>query len=256
MKIKEVEVEKIIKTLKKKKAGDQSGWRNEMIIEGGEEMKKCLTKLFNQILQEQRIPVQWEQMSIKTIHKKGSKLEMSNKRGIFLTNVLSKLFEKIIDHKTQDTIKMSEYQCGGKKERSTADNLFMLMTIINTNRKLNKNTYLIFADAVKCFDKLWLKDTLVDLNEAGMREREVNMIYLLNKKAKIVIDTPVGLTNEIEINEIVKQGTIFGPKFCCVSTDKINTVGSRTPITYIKPDLYMYVCMYACRFTSFITTII
>ena len=98
MKIQEKEVIEGIKLLKKRKAGDQNEWNNEMIIEVGDEMIKSITTLFNRILREQNIPKQLEKMSIKTIHKKGSKLEMSNKRGIFLTNVLSKLFEKIIDN--------------------------------------------------------------------------------------------------------------------------------------------------------------
>ena len=99
-------------------------------------------------------------------------------------------------------------------------------------------------DAEKCFNKLWLKDTLIDLHEAGSREREVKMIYLMNKKAEITINTPVGETEEITAKEIVKQGTIFGPKLCCVSTDKINKVGTNTPITYIAPNLYVECLIY------------
>ena len=46
------DIEKVIKTLKRKKAGDQEGWINEMIIEGGEEMVKSLRILFNRIVKE------------------------------------------------------------------------------------------------------------------------------------------------------------------------------------------------------------
>ena len=107
-----------------------------MIIEGGGEIVTSITKLFNKILKEESIPWQWEKMTIKTIHKKGSKLEMSNKRGTFLTNIISKLFEKVLDMKTQHTVKVSEYQCGSKKNRSTIDNWIILMTIINLNKKI------------------------------------------------------------------------------------------------------------------------
>ena len=43
-----------------------------------------------------------------------------------------------------------------------------------------------YADAYKCFDRLWLKDCLIELWKAGMREREVLMIYKINEMANIV----------------------------------------------------------------------
>ena len=61
----------------------------------------------------------------------------------------------------------------------------------------------------------------------------------MNKHARIVINTPVGSTEEFVAKEIVKQGTIFGPKLCCASTDKVNEIGEKTPITYITPKLYI-----------------
>ena len=42
-----------------------------------------------------------------------------------------------------------------------------------------------------------------------MREREVYMLYEMNKESNIVIETPVGMTDSIIVHEIVKQGTIF-----------------------------------------------
>ena len=44
----------------------------------------------------------------------------------------------------------------------------------SSNRKLNRIKYCYFAD--KCFDKLWLKDCLIELCRAGMREREVYIL--------------------------------------------------------------------------------
>ena len=54
----------------------------------------------------------------------------------------------------------------------------------------------------------------MDMKEAGMREREIQMLYSLNKKAEIKIQTPVGETKEIEVKELVKQGTVLGPLLC------------------------------------------
>ena len=66
----------------------------------------------------------------------------------------------------------------------------MLRAVIDENCRLNRKTYCYYADAYKCFDRLWLKDCLIDMWKAGMREREVMMIYKMNERAKITIETP------------------------------------------------------------------
>ena len=226
-------VEIAIKKLKRKKAADEEKWTNEMIVEGGDEMVNSITYMFREISVTQQIPNQWKTMRI---HKKGSKLLMDNKRGLFLTNILSKLYEKVIDLLTTEKVKINEHQCGGQKGCGTIDNMIMMRAVIDNNRRLNRKTYCYFADAYKCFDKLWLKDCLVELWRAGMREREVYMLYEMNKESHIVIETPVGMTDSITVHEIVKQGTIFGPKLCSVATEKINGIGEEIS-THITPEL-------------------
>ena len=45
-----------------------------------------------------------------------------------------------------------------------------------------------------------------------MREREVYMLYEMNKESNIVLETLVGMPDSITVHKIVKQGTIFGAK--------------------------------------------
>ena len=52
---------------------------------------------------------------------------------------------------------MSEMQAAGRKEKSAKDNLIIMNTIIETQRAPKVNTYMFFADAVKCFEKLLVK---------------------------------------------------------------------------------------------------
>ena len=234
--IKAEHIVEVVKKLSRRKAGDRQEWTNELILEGGDEMIKSIQHMFKAIVRTQKIPEQWSCMKIKTIHKKGSKMVMDNKRGLFLTNVLSKVFERVLDKITSDSVRMSEYQCGGQRNRGTMDNMVMMRAVLDNNARLNKKTYCYFADAYKCFDKLWLKDCLVEMWRAGMREREVMLIYELNRQADIVIETPVGVTKSIKVDEIVKQGTVFGPKLCCISTEKVNSIKNIIS-TSISPDL-------------------
>ena len=96
------------------------------------------------------------------------------------------------------------------------------MVILDLAKRRGESCVLLFADAEKCFDHLWLEDCLVDLNEAGMKEREILILFKINEKTRMQVDTPLGKTKEINLERIVKQGTVYGPQLCCASTDKIN----------------------------------
>ena len=122
----------------------------------------------------------------------------------------------------ESEVEYDKAQNGGQKGRGTIDNWIVLMALIDEGKRLKKPVYIFFADLVKCFDRLWLKDCVVDLHECGMRERDAAMVYKLNQEANFCVDTPGGKTDEITVKEIVKQGTVFGPKLCCASTGKIN----------------------------------
>ena len=62
------------------------------------------------------------------------------------------------------------------------------------------------------------------------------------QKAEIIVNTTVGQTESININEIVKQGSIFGPIMCCAPTSKVNNIGQTVQYTYRK----IYI---ECQFT-------
>ena len=134
-------------------------------------------------------------------------------------------------------------QTEGKKNKSTMDNIIIINAIKEKQRQSHKNTYLFFTDAEKCFDKLWLKDCLIDMEEIGYNRNDIKILYEMNKKAEIIVDTTVGQTESISIKEIVKQGSIFGPIMCCATTSKVNNIGEIVQYSYGKVDIGMSVYM-------------
>ena len=105
MTVEEETVRKVIAKLKRGKASDTQGWTNKMLMEGGDEMVKSVTLImFNVISTHCSIPEEWEVMKIKSIHKKSSKKKMDSSRGLFLTNIMSKLYERVIDEMTRERV--------------------------------------------------------------------------------------------------------------------------------------------------------
>ena len=233
------EVKRAIKKLKRRKAADRQNWKNEWILEGGQEMVVSLWKLFNKIQESKKIPLQWNHITIKSIHKKGAKDDLDNKRGIFLVNVIYKTFERVLLERNKVKLEnsMSQFQCGGRSGMSTSDNIMAISAIIERNKILQRNTYLFFADAVKCFDRLWLQDCLVQLHQGGVTSSDIQLLYVLNQKASIKVNTPVGETEEFSVQDTVKQGTISGPVLCCAEVDKANQVKANAVESPYGPSL-------------------
>ena len=169
---------------------------------------------------------------------------MEKRRGLFITSILSKLYENIKLNRNNESISkgISKYQCGGEKGKSSLDHILTLNEIIEYNKYLNKETYVLFADAYKCFDKLNLKNCIIDMYKAIGAE-EAMRIYRLNEKGKATISTPIGNAGPVNADDIVRQGTITGPKLCCLSTDKVNKIGTKC-ITYIGPNVKAEMLIY------------
>ena len=82
----------------------------------GEEMEKSLSKLFNRIEEERQVARQWDQILIRSLHEKGPKEDLGNQRGIFLTNTISKIYERVkLIQNEHNLNNMSEMQCAARK---------------------------------------------------------------------------------------------------------------------------------------------
>ena len=231
-------IQKSIKKTKNKTSLDYDKISNKIIKCAGKDFQESIEILFNEINRTNTGPEAWANMIIKSIYKgKNSRKEMNNRRGLFITSVISKLFERTKLEKHREIIErmISKFQTGGIQGKCPLDNKMVLNAIIDYNIFINSETYVFFADAYKCFDKLDLKTSLIDLYEI-LGAHEAKLLYDMNKKANITIKTPVGETKPIQVKEITKQGTLYGPILCDINTDKVNKIGTKN-ISTIGPNI-------------------
>ena len=132
---------------------------------------------------------------------------------------------------------MSEMQIAGKKQRSTMDNIVIVSSIIGKKRIEKRNTYIFFTDTVKCFDKSWLQDCIIELAKLGHNKNELETLHKLSETAQVKINTPYGDTENIEIKEMEKQGKTFGPIMCRASAAKVNEIGKKVIFKYGRIEI-------------------
>ena len=232
-----------IKSLRNKKAPGCDQVTNEILKNAGDGLVEEMVEVINNIKKSSKSPDEWNKVLITTLFKKkGSKKDLINYRGVFLTSCISKLCEKLILLRIEDPINsVSLAQCGATRGKSPADNVFILNACIDHAKYLNTPLYLAFYDFQQCFDKLWLEDCLVGLWKIGVRNEMLSLILAMNEETEIVVQSPCGKTEPFRVNRIVKQGTVLGPQLCKVSTAEYgkDTPGYQLGTVNIKPPIFV-----------------
>ena len=156
--ISENEVESAIKALRNRKAEGVCGIPPELLKYGGADMKREMCRLFNAVLDQERVPEDWKKAIIVPIFKnKGSKLDCENHRGISLLSVPSKTFMRVLLNKIKPQLeeKLREEQAGFRGGRSTIDQIFALRQIIEKRWEYALPVYCSFMDLEKAYDSVW-----------------------------------------------------------------------------------------------------
>ena len=66
-------------------------------------------------------------------------------------------------------------------------------------------------DIHKCFDEMWYAETHNDLYDVKVQDNKFALIAKLDEEANVIVRTPCGPTDEFKLNELVMQGSVFGP---------------------------------------------
>ena len=220
------ELKDIIERLESKKCPGPDGIGNEIFKAMGKNLIENILNMLNYFWMNEKLPRKLLELDVKSMYKgKGKRSDLGNQRGVFMANTVMKIYEKMIYSRINKIIEnkgFTEAQAGGRKGRSTCDQLFILRTIMNHYKYKNKELYIEFLDLVKAFDKMILKGVLIDLWKIEVRGRCWRNIYHINKKTDITIKTPFGRTEKMEIGETLKQGSVLASTLAALHTDTVN----------------------------------
>ena len=67
----------------------------------------------------------------------------------------------------------------------------------------SKSADIQILDYKQCFDAMWLEETLNDMYKGGLVDGDLALLYEANKKVKVAIKIPHGLTERDEMNRII-----------------------------------------------------
>jgi len=101
-----------VRELKNGKSCEPGGVYAEMLKHGTDKLITMLTWVINRCLYGEEVPQQWKVAYISSIHKKGSKEDCSNYRGISVTRVMRRLYGKMLRDLIEEENKDEEEQSG------------------------------------------------------------------------------------------------------------------------------------------------
>ena len=114
--VSEERVRKVVREMKNGESCGPEGVYAEMLKHGTDKLITMLTWVINRCLNGEEAPQPWKVAYISSIHKKGSKEDCSNYRGISVTSVLSRLYGKIfgdiIEEENKGEEEKSEFRTG------------------------------------------------------------------------------------------------------------------------------------------------
>ena len=92
----------------------------------------------------------------------------------------------------------------------------------------------MFTDIKQCFDSIWLDEATNDLYDSGIISRNLNLLYEGNRKTRMCIETTFGISERVELNNVVMQGSVPGGLFCSNQLSKLCNK------LYSEGKVYMY----------------
>ena len=205
------EVENCIEKNGNNKAPGPDEITNEMLKEGKELIKERLSEVMNDMKENNiEIPEIWKVKEIIFFYKrKGDYLDLSCQRGISLTSTVLKLLENIIKESIESEIrnKSTPLQGGGKKGKNPEEYIFIIQTIIDSNRKEGKSSKLIITDVEKAFDQAWRIGVFHNLLKRGIEGEILELMWKINNdiRARIKEDSQTH-TEEFTVEESLRQG--------------------------------------------------
>jgi len=166
-------------------------------------------------------PKEWGLSSIIPIPKKGDLTVTDNYRGISLTQIASKVYNRCLLNRIRPVIDkvLRPNQNGFRKGKSTSSHLLALRRIVEELKNHDLEAVITFVDFRKAFDSIDRTKMFSILKAYGIPNDIIAAIRVMYVNTSAVVLTPEGMTKEFLIDTGVLQGDPLAPFIFIICLD-------------------------------------
>ena len=247
------EITDVIKHLRDGKQPGIDGLSYEFFKNCNNNLTTYLCYLFNVILDTGIYPSQWSEAIISPLHKKGSKSDVSNYRGLSLLCTISKIFTKILNTRLMTWAErnglIDEAQGAYRKGRSTTDHIFTLHSIIQKHLcRSGGRFYVAFIDFSRAFDSVPHSVLWYRMLHEGVHGKIFTVFKSMYAQLKSCVKTPNGLSDLFLCTVGTRQGCMVSPFLFALYIDELVTMCNQLqcPSVFVDEDFpNFHLLMYA-----------
>ena len=207
------EVEVAVRKLKNGKAPGSDEIVAELVKNGGQVMVDWLWELLREVWRTKRVPQDWKNAILIPLHKKQSRKDCNNYRGIALLSVPGKVLSLVLHNRLQAVIEpqLLEAQCGFRKGRGTTDQIWVTRQIIERAAEYNTPAHLCFIDLTKAYDSVNRDALIAVLRNYKVPSHLVDIISAMYTNTWCQVRTTEGASEKFKVVSGVRQGCILSP---------------------------------------------
>lgn len=236
------EIQSFKRQMGNKKATGTDKIAAELIKWSGDNCDKQLATLFNAILTKKKIPDKWHETIIVPIHKKGKREDLENYRPIAITNVMYRLFMKIMTYRLADVIEKTQLlhnkQSAFIKGGGTHERILDMLHTYNDAKRRNHPLYVMFLDIAGAYDTVERWALQEALYKSGFIKDFRDLISDIYSNNYISMMTVGGRTDKYEIPEKigVRQGCPMSPLLFNIFINSLMVWIEEKNVGYVRQD--------------------
>ena len=209
------ELDATLMSLKDKKSSGLDGVPSEAFKYTADVLGDTLLILINYILDKGSYPDKWAEGLISPVYKSGDRNDCKNYRRITVQAAISKIFDTMTNNRliflTDILDKDDKYNGGFKKGSCTADNIFVLLSLIEKQKALGKPLYISFIDFRRAFDSVNRTLLFHKLIKSGYHGKLITLLKDMYSKTKSRVKIKNLLSDFLIDSHGVNQGGVSSP---------------------------------------------